>query len=146
MLKKQKKPPHLSLAEKAAREIAPKNGVGKFIGAVDEQDHVVSYRLEAKVEGYVGWEWNVVIFQSKKSATPTVSEVVLIPGENALVAPEWVPWSDRRAEIEKTNLEELALPDFPEPKKTKSDSKKTAKRPPLRERLRKALIKNKNDN
>jgi hypothetical protein len=141
MLKRLKKPAHQSMAEKAAREIAPENGVGKFLGTTDEDSHVVSYRFESKLKGYVGWEWSVVIFQAKKSAAPTVSEVLLLPGKESIVAPEWVPWSDRRAEIEKTQAEALAPTDLEESVDAKPDTKKAAKRPPIRKRVLKALIK-----
>ena len=146
MLRRLKKPAHQSLAEKAAREVAPENGVGKFLGTNDQGSHVVSYRFESKINGYPGWEWSVVIFQAKKSAAPTVSEVLLLPGQESIVAPEWVPWSDRRAELDKTNEETLAVSNLEESVETKTDSKKAAKRPPIGKRIIKALVKNKDNN
>ena len=144
MLKRLKKPINQGLAEKAAKETAPSGGVGKFLGTVDEQPHVVSYRFEANLKGYVGWEWNVCVFQAKKSAPATVSEVVLLPGKAAIVAPAWVPWSSRRAELEKEKSE-LAISDLEVSEDPKTDSKNASKRPPIRKRLVKKLIKNKND-
>lgn len=140
MLKRLKKPLNQGLAEKAARESAPVNGVGKFLGTVDEQPHVVSYRFEANLAGYLGWEWNVSVFQAKKSAPATVSEVVLLPGKGAIVAPDWVPWSARRAELEKEN-NQLPVADLEETEDAKSDAEQAAKRPPIRKRLVKKLIK-----
>ena len=72
MLKLLKKPQHQSFAEKAAKETAPANGVGKFLGTSTEDKESTNYRFESKLTGYVGWEWNVVVFQAKKSdaATP----------------------------------------------------------------------------
>lgn len=145
MLKRLKKPQHQNLAEKAAKESAPAGGVGKFLGTVDEETNVVSYRFEAKLKGYVGWEWNVVVFQPKKQ-DPTVSEVVLLPGKNSIVAPEWIPWSERRAELEKTDQKESAVADLEEPKNPESDSEDTGKRPPIGKRLRKRLIKKQDSN
>lgn len=141
MLKRLKKPLHQNLAESAAKESAPKNGVGKFLGTIDEQPGVVSYRFEAKLEGYVGWEWQVVVFQEKKTNPATISEVVLLPGKGSIVAPDWVPWSERRAELEKTQASELAVSDLEETEDTQSDSEDTGEQPPLRKRLRKRLIK-----
>jgi hypothetical protein len=146
MLKRLKKPAHQSLAEKAAREVSPENGVGKFLGTSDEGSHLTNYRFESKLKGYLGWEWSVIIFQSKKSAPATVSEVLLLPGKESIIAPEWVPWSDRRAELEKTQAQESASSDLEEPVDSKSDSKKTTKRPPIRKRVIKALIKAKKQN
>ena len=146
MLKRLKKPINQGLAEKAAKEAAPAAGVGKFLGTVDEQPQVVSYRFEANLKGYIGWEWNVSVFQAKKSAPATVSEVVLLPGKAAIVAPAWVPWSSRRAELdkEKENLK-LAVSDLEVSEDSEPDAKDASERPPIRKRLVKKLIKNKND-
>jgi hypothetical protein len=144
MLKRLKKPQNQSFAEKAAKDFAPNGGVGKFLGTIDEEPGVVSYRFQANLKEYVGWEWNVVVFQAKK-ADPTISEVVLLPGKESIVAPDWVPWSERRAELEKSEDSDLALADLEETKDAKADSEDTGKRPPLGQRLRKRLIK-KQDN
>jgi hypothetical protein len=143
MLRLLKKPQHQSLAEKAAKETATANGVGKFLGTSTEDKESTNYRFESKLTGYVGWEWNVVVFQAKKSDAATVSEVVLLPGKESIVAPSWVPWVERRAEIEKNNSEELAAPDLEVAVDSEPDTKDTGKRPPLRKRLRKRLAKKK---
>jgi hypothetical protein len=144
MLKRLKKPQHQGFAEKAAKESAPVGGVGKFLGTVDEEANVVSYRFQASMKEYVGWEWNVVVFQAKK-ADPTISEVVLLPGKESIVAPDWVPWSERRAELEKSEAKDLAVTDLEVSEDAKADTEDTGKRPPLGKRLRKRLIK-KQDN
>jgi hypothetical protein len=144
MLKRLKKPQHQGFAEKAAKESAPVGGVGKFLGTVDEEANVVSYRFQANMKQYLGWEWNVVVFQAKK-ADPTISEVVLLPGKESIVAPEWVPWSERRAELEKSEVKDLTVSDLEVPEDTKADTEDTGKRPPLGKRLRKRLVK-KQDN
>jgi hypothetical protein len=68
---------------------------------------------------------------------------VLLPGKDSIVAPDWVPWSERRAEIEKSKQDQSALSDLEVTEDTKSDSKDAGKRPPLGKRLRKRLIKKK---
>jgi hypothetical protein len=146
MLKRLKKPQHQALAEKAAKETAPQGGVGKFLGTVDEESNVVSYRFEANLKGYAGWEWHAVIFQAKKSAPATISEVVLLPGPKAIIAPDWVPWSERRAELEKAQAEELAVSDLEETEDAQSDSEDAGEREPIRKRLRKRLIKKQDSN
>lgn len=143
MLKLLKKPAHQPLAEKAAKETAPANGVGKFLGTTTEDKDTTSYRFESKLTGYVGWEWNVVVFQGKKADAATVSEVVLLPGKESIVAPSWVPWSERRAEIEKNKAEQLPLTDLEVSVDSESDTKDAGKRPPIRKRLRKRLAKKK---
>ena len=143
MLNRLKKAQHQGLAEKAAKESAPVNGVGKFLGTSEDASKAISYRFAANLSGYVGWEWHVVVFQAKKSDSATVSEVVLLPGKDSIVAPDWVPWSERRAEIEKSKQDQSALSDLEVTEDTKSDPKDAGKRPPLGKRLRKRLIKKK---
>lgn len=145
MLKRLKKPQHQGFAEKAAKEFAPSGGVGKFLGTVDEETNVVSYRFQANMKEYLGWEWNVVVFQAKK-ADPTVSEVVLLPGKESIVAPDWVPWSERRAELDKSEAKDLTVADLEETEDSKADTEDTGKRPPLGKRLRKRLIKKQDSN
>ena len=145
MLKRLKKPQHQGFAEKAAKEFAPTGGVGKFLGTVDEETNVVSYRFQANMKEYLGWEWNVVVFQAKK-ADPTISEVVLLPGKESIVAPDWVPWSERRAELDKSEAQDLAVADLEETEDSKADAEDTGKRPPLGKRLRKRLIKKQDSN
>ena len=145
MLKRLKKPQHQGFAEKAAKEFAPNGGVGKFLGTVDEETNVVSYRFQANMNEYLGWEWNVVVFQAKK-ADPTVSEVVLLPGKESIVAPDWVPWSERRAELDKSEAKDLTVADLEETEDSKADTEDTGKRPPLGKRLRKRLIKKQDSN
>ena len=145
MLKRLNKPQNQGFAEKAVKESAPVGGVGKFLGTVDEETNVVSYRFQASMKEYVGWEWNVVVFQAKK-ADPTISEVVLLPGKESIVAPDWVPWSERRAELDKSEAKELAVSDLEKTEDSKADAENTGKRPPLGKRLRKRLIKKQDSN
>ena len=88
---------HKEFAKTAAVESAPRDGVGPFIDSLDEGDSVFSYRFECKLKGYRDWLWNVVIF-APADQEPTVSEVLLLPGESSLIAPDWVPWSERLAD------------------------------------------------
>jgi hypothetical protein len=143
MLKLLKKPQHQSLAEQAAKETSPANGVGKFLGISSEEKDTTNYRFESKLSGYVGWEWNVVIFQSKKTDSATVSEVVLLAGKESIVAPSWVPWAERRVELEKSKAELLPVSDLEVTEDSEPDTKDAGKRPPLGKRLRKRLAKKK---
>jgi hypothetical protein len=146
MLKRLKTPQHQSLAEKAARESAPSGGVGKFLGTVPEEANVVSYRFEAKLKGYEGWEWHVVVFEAKKPNPATVSEVVMLPGKDSIVAPDWLPWSERKAELDKSTAEELAVSDLEVPEDTESDSEDAGQHPPRRKGLLKRLVKKQDSN
>jgi len=108
------KPELQEFARRAAVESAPVNGVGAFVELIEEGESVFTYLFETKQKGYVGWRWSVTVFDSVDG--PTVSEVLLMPGEQSLVAPQWVPWSERladwkalQAELERQAAEEAAL-------------------------------------
>jgi hypothetical protein len=44
---------------------------------------------------YVGWRWAVMLVRASRSKNVTVSESLLLPGPDSLVAPAWVPWTER---------------------------------------------------
>ena len=60
-----------------------------------DDDHLASYLFEAFLPGYVGWRWVVTVSKVDEKSNPTVCDVVLLPGEESLLAPEWIPYSDR---------------------------------------------------
>jgi Protein of unknown function (DUF3027) len=70
-------------------------GVGEHLGVRAEGDRVVTHFFSADLPGYAGWQWAVTVARAPRSKTVTVDEVVLLPGEGALLPPEWVPWSER---------------------------------------------------
>jgi hypothetical protein len=87
----------LEVARAAATQNAGEKAVSNFVELIDEGDGAYSFVFEAKLEGYQGWLWSVTLFDSGDES-PTISEVVLLPGEQALLAPAWVPWSERLAD------------------------------------------------
>jgi hypothetical protein len=44
---------------------------------------------------YKGWRWAVTVSRAARAKVVTVSEIVLLPGPESLLAPDWVPWSER---------------------------------------------------
>jgi hypothetical protein len=94
-----------TFAYNAAVEAASRNAVGFFIQSIEEDEGVVTYLFEGKLKGYVGWRWSVSVFQGDENAEPTVSEVLLVPGPDSLVAPDWVPWSERLADYKALQAE-----------------------------------------
>ncbi len=68
--------------------------VGDYLGAVQEDDVAVAAAFAATDRGYLGWYWSVTL-ALVEPVRPTISEVVLLPGERALLAPPWVPWDQR---------------------------------------------------
>jgi len=85
------------LALAALHEITPASTVGPVAGYSVEESGAVSLRFENRLPGYPGWYWTVSVAQVD-GEEPTVLEVELMPGESALLAPDWVPWAERLAE------------------------------------------------
>jgi hypothetical protein len=69
--------------------------VGEHLGARPEGDRVVTHLFAATQPGYVGWQWSVTVARAPRAKNVTVSEVALLPGSGSVLAPEWVPWSER---------------------------------------------------
>lgn len=95
--------PEAASAVELARAAAVAEGgdrVGEHLGATAEpagEGHVVTHSFATRDPAYVGWQWAVTVARADGSASVTVDEVVLLPGSGALLAPAWVPWSDRIA-------------------------------------------------
>lgn len=85
----------VDLARAAAEEIARSEEVGDHLGAEGEAERLVTHRFACLSPAYRGWHWAVTVARASRARNVTVAEVVLLPGADALLAPEWVPWSDR---------------------------------------------------
>nr|WP_202455339.1 DUF3027 domain-containing protein [Streptomyces sp. SID8367] len=85
----------VDIARAAADEAAAPGVVGEHVETVVEGDRVVTHLFECKDFGYRGWRWAVTVARASRAKYVTLDEVVLLPGPDALLAPEWVPWSER---------------------------------------------------
>lgn len=86
----------VELARAAAEEVAESpSDVGAHLGLVVEGDRLVSHRFAAGMRGYRGWSWVVTLARVPRGRAATVCEVELLPGDDAMLAPEWLPWSER---------------------------------------------------
>ncbi|MGW1433362.1 DUF3027 domain-containing protein [Streptomyces sp. NPDC002431] len=85
----------VDLARSAAEEAAAPGIVGEHVAVVSEGDRVVTHFFECKEPGYRGWRWAVTVARASRARYVTIDETVLLPGSDALLAPEWVPWSER---------------------------------------------------
>ena len=85
----------VDLARAAAEEAAAPGVVGEHAGLVSEGDRVVTHFFECRELGYRGWRWAVTVARASRAKIVTLDETVLLPGPDALLAPEWVPWSER---------------------------------------------------
>lgn len=82
-------------AREAALAEAGDGRVGEHVGFVLEADRVLTHVFDALDPGYRGWYWAVTLARPPRARRGTVSEVNLLPGEGALLSPDWVPWSER---------------------------------------------------
>lgn len=94
-----------NLARTALIEDAGLKNVGNFIGVTELDKGLATFLFENNQKGYVGWRWSVTVFQDKKNQPATVSEIVLLPGDDSLIAPDWVPWSERLSDYKALQIE-----------------------------------------
>ena len=84
----------VDLARAQAAEAAGR-AVGEHQGFAAEGDRVGTHFFAATEPAYAGWRWAVTVARAPRARVVTVDEVVLLPGPGALLAPEWLPWSER---------------------------------------------------
>ncbi|MET3920190.1 DUF3027 domain-containing protein [Arthrobacter sp. UYEF20] len=82
-------------ARAAVESIAPAEQIGRHLGARTEGDRLVTHLFESNLTGYGGWQWYAVLTRNSRSKVVTVDELGLLPSEDSILAPEWVPWAER---------------------------------------------------
>jgi len=85
----------VDLAREAAVEIARPEWVGEHLSAYVEGDRVVTHLFACLDPAYSGWRYAVTVVRAARAKVVTVNEAVLLPGKEALLAPDWVPWKER---------------------------------------------------
>ena len=85
----------VDVARDALLQEADPSQVGDHLGHVAEGERVVTHLFACTSPGYVGWRWSVTVARAPRQKHVTVDEVVLIPGDEAIVAPPWVPYRER---------------------------------------------------
>lgn len=85
----------IDAARAAVIEIADAGTVGDHLRAVDDGERLVSHHFACLKPGYVGWYWSVSLSRAPDSEKITVNDVVLLPGDDAIIAPEWTPYRER---------------------------------------------------
>jgi hypothetical protein len=69
--------------------------VGEHLEAVGEGERLVTHYFACGLPGYHGWRWAVTVTRIPRSKHVTICDSALLPGPDALLAPQWVPWQDR---------------------------------------------------
>lgn len=88
-------PAAIELARHALEEVTDPITVGEYVAAVPDAERLVTHLFDCTLSGYRGWRWAVTLSRVPRGRTATVCEVELLPGEEALLAPAWVPWAER---------------------------------------------------
>jgi hypothetical protein len=84
-------------ARDALADITAAGTFGDLLSETLEDDGVYTLLFAATMGGYPGWHWTVSLAELE-GEPPTVLETELMPGDGALLAPDWVPWSERLEE------------------------------------------------
>jgi hypothetical protein len=85
----------VDLARSAAEDMAGPGQVGEHLGVEAEGDRVCTHLFACLDPAYTGWRWAVTVARASRAKAVTVSESLLLPGPESLLAPDWVPWRDR---------------------------------------------------
>lgn len=85
----------IDVARTAVEGITAPSTIGPHVAAKSEGDRLVTHLFESRLPGYQGWQWFAVLTRNSRSKTVTVSELGLLPSEDSILAPEWVPWAER---------------------------------------------------
>ena len=85
----------VDLARAAAERRSGVFGVGEHLGVETDGTRVATHYFACTHNGYPGWRWSVTVARASRARVVTVNEVTMVPGDGALLAPAWVPWSER---------------------------------------------------
>ncbi|MDQ0679950.1 hypothetical protein QFZ30_003332 [Arthrobacter pascens] len=85
----------VDVARNAIEGITAASDIGRHLAAKSEGDRLVTHLFESKLPGYLGWQWYAVLTRNSRSKAVTVNELGLLPSEDSILAPEWVPWAER---------------------------------------------------
>lgn len=91
----------------AVHEIAPEGSIGPVHHVRAEEERLTTHLFECDLPGYRGWFWFATLSRVPRSKVATVCEIGLLPGDDALLAPAWIPWADRIQEGDEEAFEGL---------------------------------------
>ena len=85
----------VDLAREALEDVTEPGQVGEHLRVEATGERLVTHVFECTMPGYRGWSWVVVLTRAARAKAATVAETALLPGEDAILAPAWEPWSER---------------------------------------------------
>lgn len=80
---------------RSAAQVVGRDQVGDHVGVDEDGERLVTHLFECTDPAYAGWRWGVQVARASRAKVVTVNDVVLLPGPQALLAPQWLPWSER---------------------------------------------------
>jgi hypothetical protein len=80
---------------RAAAEVEAAGLVGEHLEVTGDEALIATHFFATLDPAYRGWRWAVTVSRAPGADDVGVDEVVLLPGDDALLAPAWVPWSER---------------------------------------------------
>ncbi|MFW2512256.1 DUF3027 domain-containing protein [Demequina sp. SO4-13] len=84
------------LAYEAAVEAAEdRDAVGPHLSVTKDAERLLTHLFACTLPGYRGWVWAVTVARPPRGREATVCEAHLVPADDALLAPPWIPWADR---------------------------------------------------
>ena len=83
------------MAHATLLETCDATAVGAHIAMHVDESGFIIHEFACELPGYPHWVWTVVMAHDVEADAITVCDAVLLPGDGALVPPEWVPWSKR---------------------------------------------------
>src|SRR5699024_7151183 len=83
------------VAREALLEVVDAGEVGDHLGVRAEADRLVTHVFGCELAGYRGWHWSVTVSRASRQRSVTVNEIVLLPGTDAITAPDWTPYKER---------------------------------------------------
>ncbi|HET7398784.1 MAG TPA: DUF3027 domain-containing protein [Intrasporangium sp.] len=85
------------LAREVLTGIAEPGTVGAHLGMDMLGERLAMHWFECTSPGYVGWRWGASVARVPRGKVATVCETNLLPGPDAVLAPEWLPYAERLA-------------------------------------------------
>ena len=85
----------VAVARAALLEEVDAADVGDHLGHQSEGERVTTHFFACTRKGYAGWRWAVTVARAYRLRKLTIDEIVLLPGDDAIVAPGWVPYRER---------------------------------------------------
>jgi hypothetical protein len=101
----------VDLARSALIEITPASTIGQVVGHTAHDEHLLSLHFASLMPGYPDWHWTATLSRIDAESEPNVLETELLPGDSAVLAPEWTPWSDRLEDYKLAQEHAAALAD-----------------------------------